>query len=229
MICSVWGISQVSIRGTVYDSVTRATLNPVSVENARSHLGSISNAKGEFVIEAELGDMLIFTHIGYNRKVVTLKIMDNVNDLKVYMSVKTNILKPVIIKRGLTEYQKDSLNRAEIYKDAFDYDQQKSVFTPVTSVYQKFSKKYKNLRKFQEQIIDIEHQKFIDTRYTPELVKTLTKLEEEELFSFMNQYPMDYDYARVATELEIKMWVKYNFQDYIKNGKPKYTPKAKKS
>jgi len=37
---------------------------------------------------------------------------------------------------------------------------------------------------------------------------------------FMNQYPMDYDYARAASDLEIKMWIKYNYQDYLKKGKP---------
>ncbi|GBL35256.1 hypothetical protein EMGBS15_08510 [Filimonas sp.] len=46
----------------------------------------------------------------------------------------------------------------------------------------------------------------------------MTQLEGDDLASFMNQYPMDYEYARVATELEIKMWIKYNFQDYLKKG-----------
>lgn len=211
--------AQVTVKGTVYDSTTFEKLNPVSIENLRTHQGSFSNDKGEFSIEAALGDYLIFTHVGYNRRVILLKVSDQVNDLKVYMTIKTTSLKPVTIKRGPTEYQKDSANRADIYKSVFDYEQQKSLGSPITTVYQKFSKKYKNLRKFQEQIVDNEKQKFIDTRYTPELVSTLTKLQDDELASFMNEYPMDYDYARVATELELKMWIKYNFQDYLKKKK----------
>ncbi len=220
--------AQVTLKGIVFDSVTKTVLNPVSIENMRTHKGCFSNDKGEFTLEAELGDYIIFTHVGYNKRVLSLKASDNINEFKVYMSIKTTTLKTVTVGRGKTEYQRDSLNRADIYKGVFEYEQQKSAFTPITSVYQKFSKKYKNLRKFQDQIIDIEHQKFIDTRYTPELVQTLTKLEDEELASFMNQYPMDYDYARVASELEIKMWIKYNFQDYIKKGKPAFVPHVKK-
>lgn len=220
--------AQVTLKGTVLDSASRTILYPVSIENLRTHQGCFSNEKGAFSIEAALGDYIIFTQVGYNRKVVVLKINDDINDMKVLMTTKTTTLKPVIIKKGPTEYQIDSANRAEIYKDAFQYEQQKSAFTPVTSIYQKFSKKYKNLRKFQDQIIDNEKQKFIDTRYTPELVTQLTKLEGDELSSFINQYPMDYDYARVATELEIKMWIKYNFQDYLKKGKPPYIPQLKK-
>ncbi len=221
-------MTQVTVRGVVYDSVSRSVLSPVSIENLRTHQGCFSNSLGEFAIEAELGDLLIFTHVGFNRKVVSLKVTDDAQHMKVYMTLKTTSLKPVTIKRGPTEYQKDSANRADIYKDVFDYQQQKSAFSPVTSVYQKFSKKYKNLRKFQEQIVDNEKQKFIDTRYTPELTAKLTRLEGEEVSSFMNQYPMDYEYARVATELEIKMWIKYNFQDYLKKGKPSYVPQVKK-
>ncbi len=221
-------MTQVSVRGKVYDSVSKSVLSPVSIENLRTHQGCFSNAQGEFALDAQLGDFLIFTHVGYNRKVVSLKVADDAKSLKVYMTVKTTSLKPVTIKRGPTEYQKDSTNRADVYKDAFDYQQQKSAMSPVTSIYQKFSKKYKNLRKFQDQIIDNEKQKFIDTRYTPELTTKMTQLEGDELASFMNQYPMDYDYARVATELEIKMWIKYNFQDYVKKGRPPYVPQVKK-
>ena len=228
LLASFQGMTQVSVRGKVSDSVSKAVLSPVSIENLRTHQGCFSNAKGEFTIEAELGDFLIFTHVGYNRKVVSLKVADDAKDLKVYMTVKTTSLKQVTIKRGPTEYQKDSANRADIYKDAFEYQQQKSAFSPVTTIYQKFSKKYKNLRKFQEQIVDNEKQKFIDTRYTAELTTKMTQLEGDDLASFMNQYPMDYEYARVATELEIKMWIKYNFQDYLKKGKPVYVPQAKK-
>jgi len=220
--------AQVTLHGNVYDSVTNNPLTPVSIENLRTHQGTFSNAKGEFSMEAALGDYIIFTNVGYNKRVVQLKVSDNVIAFKVYMTLKTTTLKPVIIKRGPTEYQKDSANRADIYKDAFDYQQQKSVFSPVTSVYQKFSKKYKNLRKFQDQIVDNEQQKFIDTRYTPELTHAMTLLQDEELASFINQYPMDYDYSRVATELEVKMWIKYNFQDYVKRGRPPFIPGTRK-
>lgn len=203
----------------ILDSFNRAPLVSVSVENLQTHAGSLSNEKGEFTIEANLGDALIITHIGYNRKIHILRAGDDLLHLKIFMNIRNSSLKPVIIKRGPTEYQKDSADRASIYKKAFEYEQTKSVFSPVTSVYQKFSKKYKNLRKFQDQIVDNEKQKFIDTRYTPELVGLLTKLQDDELAHFMNAYPMEYDYARVASDLEIKMWVKYNFQDYEKKKK----------
>jgi hypothetical protein len=216
------------VSGIVADSSTHEPLSPVSIENMRTHDGCFSNAKGEFTIQASLGDYLVFSHVGYTKRVFILKVMDNLKDLKIYMTLKTTKLKPVTIKRGLTKYQKDSINRAQIYQDAIEYRQQKSVFSPITSIYQKFSKKYKNIRKFQDQIELNEKQKFIDTRYTPELVATLTPLKDDELAAFMNEYPMEFEYARAATELEIKMWIKFNYQDFVSKGKPPFNPANKK-
>jgi hypothetical protein len=33
----------------------------------------------------------------------------------------------------------------------------------------------------------------------------------------MNAYPMPYDFARVASELEIKVWIREQFKEWLKN------------
>lgn len=215
--------AQVIVHGSVFDSISSKTLSQVSIENQTTHQGAISDAYGQFQLEAKMGDLLVFTYVGYERKTIECTNWKQFEKLRVGMLPKTTFLKPVTILKGLTEYQKDSASRADLYKGIFQYEQSKSAFTPITSIYQKFSKKHKNLRKHQGQILTIEQEKFIDTRYTPDLVHALTKLQGDELASFMNQYPMAYDYSRVASELEIKMWIKYNFQDYIKKGRPTFS------
>jgi hypothetical protein len=207
------------IKGYVYDSSSKKVLSPVSIENLTTHQGTFTNAKGEFQLEAKMGDYLYFTYVGFKNKSIKVKEDDLTKSIEMYMSLKPVQLKDVTIYRGPTEYQKDSANRASIYKSAFEYEQQKSVMTPVTSIYQKFSKKYKNLRKFQDQIQDMERQKFIDTRYNTDLVKVLTKLPDDSVSIFMNQYPIEYDFVRAASDLEIKMWIKYNYQEFISKKK----------
>lgn len=181
-----------------------------------THKGVFSDNRGNFAIVASPGDRILFTHVGYKNKVIIFQLEDQQGSKEIKMSLKPVQLKDVTIRKGPTQYQLDSARRADIYKDAFEYEQQKSVMTPITSVYQKFSKKYKRLRKFQDQIVDIEQQKFIDTRYNPEIVMSLTKVNEETCNEFMKKYPMDLDYARTASDLEIKMWIKYNYQDFLK-------------
>jgi hypothetical protein len=57
-------------------------------------------------------------------------------------------------------------------------------------------------------------QKYVDTRYTASLVNKLTGLSGDTLATFMNTYPMEYEYARHATDLELKAWVRDNYKDY---------------
>lgn len=208
--------AQIAFKGKIIDSVTQKSLSPVSIENMTTHAGTVSGRKGYFEIQASYGDYILFKIVGYKNAIVQVKIGDENRFRIVSMDIKPTLLNEVIIKKGPTQYQIDSANRASLYKSVYEYDQQKSVFSPVTTVYQKFSKRYKNLRKFQTQILSNEQQKYISTRYSEEIVKSLTPLtDQDEIAKFMNAYPMEYDYARAASDLEVKMWIKYNYQDYI--------------
>jgi hypothetical protein len=211
--------AQIVLQGTIIDSAKRNTINSVRVENLSTHQGDYSNADGFFSIEGKEGDYIIFSYLGFNNKVIRLNSSLNNNNQIVKMTIKTVGLKGVTIKQGPTQYQTDSAKRADIYKDAFDYTQTKSAMSPITSLYQVFSKKHKTMRHFQDQIVDIEKQKFIDTRYGEELTAQMTGLKEEALIKFMQAYPMEVDFARAASDLEIKMWIKYNFQEYSKKKK----------
>jgi hypothetical protein len=211
--------AQIVLKGTIIDSAKTNTINSVRVENLSTHQGDYSNADGFFSIEGKEGDYIIFSYLGFNNKVIRLNSSLNNSNQIVKMSIKTVGLKGVTIKQGPTQYQTDSAKRADIYKDAFDYTQTKSAMSPITSLYQVFSKKHKNMRHFQDQIVDIEKQKFIDTRYSEALTAQMTGLQEDALIKFMQAYPMEVDFARAASDLEIKMWIKYNFQEYSKKKK----------
>lgn len=207
--------AQFMLRGRVVDSASQKGLVPVSIENMSSHQGTFSTTNGDFMLEVKPGDYVYFTYVGYKNRSIRVSAEDEGRLKMVSLSLKPIQLKDVTIYRGPTEYQKDSAGRATLYQDAFEYERQKSVMSPVTSLYQKFSKKHRSMERFHEQILDMEKQKFIDTRYSPELVQALTRLPEEGVIPFMQQYPMEYEYARAASDLEIKMWIKYNFQEYL--------------
>lgn len=216
LICSVSLRAQFIYKGFVYDSASKATLNPVRVENLTNHDGTYTNQVGYFQIDAKPGDRILFSMVGYKNQVFIADENNAGKYLSFYLKTSTIVLKNVVIKKGPTQYQMDSARRADIYKDVFDYQQQKSIMSPITSMYEKVSKKHKNIRKFKDQIEGMEKQNFIDSRYSKDLVITLTKLDEDSVQSFMNAFPMEYDFARTASDLEIKMWIKYQYSEYIK-------------
>lgn len=205
------------ISGIVTDSAFGKPLAGISVQNITTKSGTKTNYRGTFSIEVGEDHYLKFTYTGYKPRIVRIRDLEDIDILKVTMAIGRVELKAVKITKPLTPYQKDSVERASIYKDVFEYKQEKSAMSPVTTVFQLFSKKHRNMRNFKEQVLKNEKQKFIDTRYTPEMVEDITKLKGDSLAIFMNSYPMEIDFARTASELEIRMWVRYNWADYQKN------------
>ena len=208
-------VAQKTIRGIMIDSAYRKPLVGAKVENFTTKKGTTTNSKGEFEIEIGNDNYLSFSILGYKDKLMRIKnIADTKDYLEIVLPVKVYQTKEVLISKKLTQYQLDSIDRAELYSDVFGYSQQKSVFSPVTSLYQKFSRKYKNIRKFQEQILEMEKEKFVDTRYTTALVQKLTKLEGDNIAHFMNANPVPYDFARTASDLELNYWIKEKYEQY---------------
>jgi hypothetical protein len=219
VVLSFKSYANITLKGVVKDSLLQKGLSSVRIENLRTHQGTTSNEFGVFYIDGLEDDPILFSHVGFKNKVIRLKQNMHNDHQTILMTTKAFELKEVTIKKGPTAYQKDSANRASIYEDAFNYKQKISVASPVTTVYQAFSKKHKQMRHFKEQIENMEQEKFIETKYNAPLVQSLLKINQEETAQFMQQYPMELDYARTASDLEIKMWIKYNYQEFLKKKK----------
>lgn len=213
--------AQVVVTGTltglgVIDTATKKekVLSFAPVQNFRSGGSVFSNKEGKYSINARPGDTIEYRYLNYfsYRYIVPANAAGTiVNDIS--LRLKSKVLQEIRFS-GLTQYQIDSIERIERYEKPMAYVQNKSILNPVTSLYEQFSKKYKNLRKFQEQYESFEEQKYIDTKYSYDLVKEITGLEGDAAAYFMNAYPMEYKFARIASPLEIKMWVIDNYRNY---------------
>ncbi|WP_157976865.1 carboxypeptidase-like regulatory domain-containing protein [Taibaiella helva] len=215
-----------SLDGIVADNEGDA-LPAVIVVNKTKNLSTMTDADGKYSLRADKGDDLEFTYVGYYP--VTFQMPEGVDVFRrVMLKKKLFTLEEVEIRPDWTPYQLDSIARAKRY--ALDLSRKRasstvmgSIFSPASALAEQFNKKSKQRTRFQENFRKWESQKFVDTRYTPEEVETLTGLSGDTLAAFMNAYPMPYDYARSATDLEVKMWIKYNYREWIK--KPIVLPK----
>jgi hypothetical protein len=206
--------AQYKLSGKVSASgANKELLDKVSIINKTANDMTYTDDNGFYSIIITKGDTLEFSRLGYFSYTYFVGGLSGPVSRNIVLSEKKNVLQEVKVS-GLTKYQRDSIARTELYDKALGYEQTSTIMSPVTSLYQQFSKKYKDLRKFQSQYADIEKQKFIDTKYTYELVTSITKLEGDAVAYFMNTYPMEYNFARTSAALEIKSWVKHNFKEY---------------
>lgn len=215
LLCCATGLHAQIIQGVVTD-MDGGTLPAVAVTNKTKGQSTMSDADGRYSITAAKDDNLEFAYLGYYTVAMLMPEDGNVFR-RISMKKKLFSLDEVVIGPGWTPYQLDSIERRKTYKFALERKKERSVFSPATAIADNFSKKAKQRWRFQKNFAKWEDQKFVDTRYTPEEVAELTGLQGDSLAAFINAYPMPADYARTATDMEIKMWIKYNYRVWIKN------------
>lgn len=208
---STWAMGQ-TLRGTVTDGETGKPLAAVSVVNMLTQQSAYTDEGGNYTITAKKGDPIAFTYVGYKtaqRATPAALSSGTLLDMGLYRLSYT--LDEFVLRPRFTPYQIDSMQRASTYSRAMAR-QHSSAMSPVSFVAERFSKRSKRIFKFQKNFYIWEDQKFIDTRYSAELVEQLTGLTGDTLAHFMNENPMPYDYARTASELEVKMWIREKYK-----------------
>jgi hypothetical protein len=198
-----------TIKGVVVDAESQKPLFPVNVINVSTQRSVMTDEQGDFVIRAGKSEILSFTFPGYH---TIEKIINNISPLHVEMP-PINVKLPEYLLKDLTPYQKDSIEMMALYnhelsqkpfKPSISFNGGISFNGLISSVAQHFTKSYKNSKRFKENFRSEQEQKYMDSRYTPVLVTSLTLLKDDSLAQFMNTYKMDYSFARQATDLEIK-------------------------
>lgn len=146
-------------------------------------------------------------------------------------------LQEYVLHPEYTPYQQDSVEMVTRYSTELNKKPVKVGFSSANGggftgligrPVQKMSKSYKQNKKFKENFQREQEQKYIDTRYTQKLTSALTGITGDSLAMFMNTYPLEYKFARTATDLEIKMWIRGNYRDYMKVRPPAVTSRKTK-
>jgi hypothetical protein len=216
------------LEGIVAEGDDGSPLTAVMILNKTKNQSTMTDVDGKYSIRADKGDNIDFSYMGYYP--VSLMMPESVNTFRrISMKKKLFSLEEIVIGPDYTPYQLDSIRRRKLY--ALDLSRERvssttmgAIFSPASALAEQFSKKSKQRFRFQKNFVKWESQKYIDTRYLPEEVASLTGLSGDTLAAFINAHPMPQDYARTATDLEIKMWIKYNYKEWIK--KPLVLPPA---
>lgn len=205
------------MQGIVRDANTGKPLYPVTVVNVITQLATSTDEKGLYTIPANNGDVIAFTYIGYKtvKRTKPNSILIATQDVK--LEPTEYQLKEFSFRPGhLNQYQMDSAERASIYKVAMRQHHPSPFASPVSALAEKFSKKAKQVYRFQKTFTATEREKFLDTRYNPEVVISITNLTGDSVGHFMYAYPLPYDFARTATDLELKMWIRTNYRLWLR-------------
>ncbi|WP_236654195.1 carboxypeptidase-like regulatory domain-containing protein [Chitinophaga vietnamensis] len=202
----------------VADQDTKAGLPFVSIVNKRTMTGTLSNESGHYFIMSMPGDTLEFSMLSYAQKQIITPGMSASMDI--YLQKRLFDLQGVNVKAR--NHRSDSLAMRDEYGRYFNYrkpgamDVLKTLpANPITALsYLVPSKVRKRKEQFHEQLLYWEKEKYIDYRYSPEIVAKMTKLESPELDSFMYRYRPGYQFLNNASEYDLLLYIKQTFEQY---------------
>lgn len=214
-----------TLNGIVTNIATKQPIANVTILDLNDGTSAITDTRGHFIITAEDGDRLRFTVAGFTTEI--LPCPQNMVAMLVQLTPQNVQLKEFVMRAPPTQYQKDSAERYKLYEQELTRKKIKPTYAGglavdglVSSAAQRISGKYQENKRFKESFRKDEAQRFIDTRYTQEITTKLTGLKGDSVTMFINTHPMEYIFARRATELELNMWIREQYKKGLQSVRP---------
>ncbi|RYZ51799.1 MAG: hypothetical protein EOP49_10955, partial [Sphingobacteriales bacterium] len=165
-----------SLQGYVVDGESGLPLGSVTVVNVKTQKSTVTDITGFFSLGAGYNDQVAFSLQGYKAVYKPVPFSRGQAEMRVEMQRLSFELEEFVLRPGYSAYQIDSIERKAVYSRALSRHKS-TVGSPVSFIAEKFSKRAKRIFRFQKNFNIWEDQKFIDTRYTPQLVQQLTGLQ----------------------------------------------------
>lgn len=206
-LTSYAGLAQRSyLNGVVKDSLSRQDMIDVHVRNINAGNLTSSNAYGKFKIPAQEGDTIVFSSIGHKTLAWIVQGDWTFDEREFLLPVNTVYLDEVVIgdfpryerfKEMIMEAQPmdtslqifgvkpvvmtgdNRLNESYIRNPLF------AVFHPIDFVYQNFSKREKEKRKYHKLVQNQHINDKVNAKFTREWVAEMTELEGDKLTNFI--------------------------------------------
>jgi len=190
--------NKITTAGQVLDSITFEPLPYTSIQINRMPSNEIAHSDGSFSIEANIGDSLVFTRLGYRP---TTHIIDKTEkNLTIYLSEHTETLSNVTIYDRIALYGAEAWDLdIEPYKTVkFENTQLTQpmlgmwqIFGPGATI--KFGFKGKEKKKYEEILKKADFYKIVNSGSVKKEVMTLFSISEEKYFeklaAFNKQVP----------------------------------------
>jgi len=174
-----------AISGIVLEGDSTTPMPYVYLINQTNGNGTITDYNGRFTIIAKNTDTLIFSYLGFARKKYPVSLIKNINDstkksLKIVMHRMMVELTPVTafsykIKQNEIDYMKRYVKQHAATKGLA------AMQSPITALYDQFSRKGKENRKLQQIFEQILIHEEVEKKFNAEILRQLT---EDEFIDF---------------------------------------------
>lgn len=204
LLCSL-KLNAQEMKGHVYDSKTRASLDQVQIYNTFTDDVTRTDSSGRFSLRVEEGHLVEISKLGY--KIVRIRIPGGT--LPFYsLEMRKGAYELPEVNIVDRNFQSDSVQKREVYEAAIEH-YRLSPADMLNHPFDALSKRNRQIWAFQKRYEYFEAQKFIDYVFNDRLIAKITGISQPDL---LRAYKMRY---RPGYE-QIKSWNDYEFFEYIK-------------
>jgi len=229
---------RVIIAGYVLDEESGKPLIYTNISIRHRHEGTISDTSGYFALSAKMYDTIKFSMLGYERKhiVIDENAVDRNEPLIVKMKTEAYLLPTVDIFEWRYNQLKYEVTTMNLPDDDYVYAQQnfpikqKAIsfynntpssgagltFSPITALYEKFSKEGRERQKLAELQEKDYITKLIEDRITTQQIMELTGFTEIETYRFLDWCDFSAEFIKSMNAYYFIMIVKHKAEQYKK-------------
>ena len=213
----------IQINGIVNDTFQKQPFYNLMLINQTTGKGIFGQPDGNFTLVADLNDSIVISVKGYTKKKFFVANQKNCKmELYVVLQPIVQTQKEVVVK-PIKSIQQIKEERASLIKKETKITSGVEVFeSPITAIYERFSKKVKSKQK----VADL---KFVDDqrKVLQEILRTyvayeIIDLDSENFDNFISFLNIDANFLRQANDIELVRFIKDKFEHFnIENRKNK--------
>ena len=163
------------VKGLIFRTATIQRLAKVSVENKTANKLVYSDVLGNFSIDANIGDTLIFKKEGFSEQEKVISIKQN---LVIYLNA-AQVLAEVVVKEQSKKREQQEILDGYRSKGVF-YNGNPPllvyIFSPLTALNELIGKDANNAKRFGNYIARENAESNVDTHFNPTIIRTAVKI-----------------------------------------------------
>lgn len=207
----------IRVTGTVYDPGNKGSIPNLMVVNKRTQQGYFGDNSGFFDIEAVKEDTIIIAATGFTTLKISFRdsIEKPVYSIRIALKKLEVQLKPVEIftKRDLEEIQKD-IESLGYNEDDYMLSGVDAISSPITALYQAFSRREKNKRMVAEMRNNDRRRDLLKELFRKYVDNDIIQLDNSDFDDFIDFCGVSDSFLKNSTQYEFIMYIKKKFEVY---------------
>ncbi len=206
---------KIRVKGTVYDPENKGSIPNLMVVNKRTQQGFFGYNSGDFELEALKNDTLIIAATGFATIQISFRdsLPASAYTLRIALNKIQVTMKPVEIfsNRDLDQIQRD-IEKLGYDKSDYVLEGVSAFESPITALYQAFSRRERNKREVAEMRNDDNRRALLKELFRKYVDNEIIQLDNNQFDEFIDFCGVSDDFLKNSSQYDFIMYIKKRFE-----------------